>query len=253
MTDNLTKKTQPDTDDDLLDLEIIEIGTGNSIDTDIDNDADDDFDDYFTIEDVDEAYKNLKQNSADVKKTSISDEDVINALRRKKRIKDIINFVEIFAVALVLAYIISFHVIVNATIPTGSMSNTILPGDRVIGMRLAYLFGKPERGDIIIFKFPDNEEEIYIKRIIGLPGETVEIRSGRLYVNDELYIEDYINEPMNDYSYGPYHVPQNCYFVLGDNRNHSIDSRFWNNTFVHKDKILGKAVFKYWKNFKFLD
>ncbi len=241
MKDDISKNLQTDMDDgDELDLEILEFY--------------DDIDDYIQIGDVDEIFKDLNRTETKPRpKTTVTDEMAVKALRKKKLFREIVSFAEIFIVAIILAYIISFHIIVNATVPTGSMSNTILPGDRVIGMRLAYVFGEPKRGDIIIFHFPDNEEEIYIKRIIGLPGDTVEIRSGRLYINDELYIEDYIREPMNDYSYGPYSVPDDSYFVLGDNRNHSIDSRFWTNTYVHKDKILGKAVIKYWKSLKFLD
>lgn len=188
-----------------------------------------------------------------VNKRTVSDEMALKALKKKHLINEVLSILEIFAFAAVIAIIIVFYIIVNSTVPTGSMSNTIKAGDRVIGLRLAYLFSEPERGDIIIFKFPDNEEENYIKRIIGLPGDTVEIRSGILYINDEVYKEYYLREPMRVASYGPYEVPEDCYFVLGDNRNDSVDSRFWNNKYVHKSKIIGKALFKYWNGFAWLD
>ena len=106
---------------------------------------------------------------------------------------------------------------------------------------------------IIIFKYPDNEKELFIKRIIGMPGETVEIKDGKVYINGskEPLKDSFTPEtPVGDY--GPYTVPENSYFVLGDNRNYSKDSRFWNNPYVAEDKILGKAVLKYFPGIKLL-
>ena len=147
-------------------------------------------------------------------------------------------------VAFVLAFIITHFIIIKAEVPTGSMESTIMVGDRLIGNRLAYLFSDPKRGDIVIFKCPDNEEETYIKRVIGLPGETIRIEDGVLYINDEVYEEDYLNEPMLG-SYGPFTVPEGHYFMMGDNRNHSWDSRKWTNHYVAKNKIFGKAWLRY--------
>jgi signal peptidase I len=134
-----------------------------------------------------------------------------------------------------------------------SMENTIMVGDDVITNRLSYVFGEPKRGDIVAFKFPDNEEEDYIKRIIGLPGETIEGKEedGLVYIDgvplEEAYVMDKINE-----DFGPFVVPEDSYFMMGDNRLISEDSRDWDNKFVKKDKIYGKAMFKY-PNFKFLN
>ncbi len=149
--------------------------------------------------------------------------------------------------AVVLAVLINSFVIVNAQIPSGSMENTIMTGDRVFGNRLAYAFSNPKRFDIIIFRYPDDESQLFIKRIIGLPGETVEIRDGNIYLNgsDEPLEDVAIKEPMEG-SFGPYTVPKGSYFVMGDNRNNSRDSRYWEHTFVSMDEILGKAVFRYW-------
>ena len=149
--------------------------------------------------------------------------------------------------AVAIALFVDNFLIVNAQIPSGSMENTIMTGDRVVGNRLSYLTKNPKRYDVIIFKYPDDESQLFIKRIIGLPGETVEIRDGHIYIDGS-------SEPLEDVetkeymvgNYGPYTVPEGCYFVMGDNRNDSKDSRYWIHPYVSKDKILGKAVFRYW-------
>lgn len=165
--------------------------------------------------------------------------------KKNSVLREILEWCFALGTALALTLFITLVVIVNARIPTPSMVPTINPGDRVIGLRLSYWFNTPQRGDIVIFHYPDNEKELYVKRVIGLPGDTVEIRDGLVYINNaaEPLEEPYLKEePLN--SYGPYHVPQGHYFVMGDNRNRSWDSRFWNNTYVQEDKIIGKAIFR---------
>lgn len=160
---------------------------------------------------------------------------------------EFLSYIKIIVIAVVIAFVFTTYVIVNAQVPTGSMKNTIMEGDRLIGFRLAYVFSEPQRGDIVIFKFPDNEEENYVKRIIGIPGDVIQITGGHVYVNDTLSSEEYIREAMIDTETElTYIVPEDCYFMLGDNRNSSLDSRFWDNTFVHKDKILAKVIFRYY-------
>ncbi len=164
-------------------------------------------------------------------------------------IREILSWVFPFLFALAVTLVLKNYVIINADVPTGSMENTIMPGDRLIGNRLAYLKEGPQRGDIIIFKYPDDETQLYVKRVIGLPGETVTIREGEIYVDDEMLplAEPYLKESWTvatgDYVF---EVPEDSYLVLGDNRNDSWDARYWTNTYVHRDKILGEAVVVYW-------
>lgn len=136
-----------------------------------------------------------------------------------------------------LLFFLRFVVFFLATIPSGSMLPTIQIGDNVIANRLDRDFN---RGDVVIFPFPDNESVLYIKRIIGEPGDKVEIKDGKTYVNEEAIEEVYLaEEQIGDY--GPFEVPDGHYFMMGDNRNHSADARFWKNTYVEESKIIGKA------------
>ncbi len=156
-------------------------------------------------------------------------------------------------IALLAAMFLTQVLIVNAQVPTESMEDTINVGDRVIGNRLAYEYTPPKREDIIVFFYPDDESQYYVKRVIGLPGETVNIVDGKVYINggavplDSSYVK---GELQGDF--GPYKVPEDSYFVLGDNRMRSWDSRFWTNTYVHKDKILGKVLFRIFPSPKWL-
>ena len=167
--------------------------------------------------------------------------------------KEFMEYLKMIIFVVVVVLVVNNFLLINAKIPSESMEQTIMTGDRVFGNRLAYVFGDPERYDIIIFKYPDNEKELFIKRIIVMPGETVEIKDGKVYINGskEPLKDSFTPEtPVGDY--GPYTVPENSYFVLGDNRNYSKDSRFWNNPYVAEDKILGKAVLKYFPGIKLL-
>ena len=172
---------------------------------------------------------------------------------KKSIIKEIRDYVCLIILAFVLAFLMNKFVYANAQVPTGSMIPVVAPGDRLIVNRLAYLFEEPKRGDIVMFAFPDDEKDNYLKRIIGLPGEKVEIKDGLVYINDSKkpLDEPYINDPPNG-NYGPYNVPEGCYFMLGDNRDESKDARFWENKFVKKEKIVGKAWLKYYPHITIL-
>jgi len=131
------------------------------------------------------------------------------------------------------------------------MQNTIMVGNRIFGSRLAYKEEGPERYDIVIFKYPDDESQLFIKRVIGLPGDVIDIHDGYVYVNGsaEPLTDSFCPEPgMTEEGFlsYPLTVPDNCYFMLGDNRLHSKDSRYWDNPFVKREKILAKAVLRYW-------
>ena len=168
--------------------------------------------------------------------------------------KELWEYIKMIIFVLVFVLVVNNFLIINAKIPSPSMEDTIMTGDRVFGNRLAYLFGDPQRFDIVIFRYPDDESQLFIKRIIGLPGETVEIIDGKVYIDgSETPLDDSFTPETPTGNYGPYTVPENCYFMLGDNRNNSKDSRFWQNTFVERDAILGKAVLKYFPGIKFLE
>ena len=164
--------------------------------------------------------------------------------------KEILSWMLIIAVAIGAALLLNRFIIVNAQVTSGSMSNTIHTWDRVLGLRVDYWFHGPERGDVIFFKNPDRESEIYVKRVIGLPGETVEIKGGVTYVNGEAIDEPYLAETPWDMDFGPYDVPEGYYFFLGDNRNNSQDSRYLKHTYVAREKILGKAYWVYYPEFR---
>lgn len=173
--------------------------------------------------------------------------------KKPRWLVELLEWAKSLLIVFIAVFIIINFVIVNASIPTGSMLNTIQLQDRIIASRLSYIFAQPQRGDIVVFKFPDNEKQLFVKRLIGLPGETVEIVDGDVYINGVItpQCNAYVPEKPHG-SYGPYVVPQDCYFMLGDNRNYSLDSRFWNNTFVTKKQIQGKAIFRYWPEFTIL-
>lgn len=169
--------------------------------------------------------------------------------KKKENLKEFLNLIITVLVAIAITLVLKNYVIINANVPTGSMENTIMTGDNIFGYRLAYLNEEPQRGDIIFFYFPDDETQKYVKRIIGLPGERVYITNGKVYIDDnaEPLDEPYLKE---EWTKGTgtfdFEVPEGCYLVLGDNRNNSLDSRFWVNPYVSEEKIIGKALFVYY-------
>lgn len=199
-------------------------------------------------------------------------DDIVDSNRFKKKRKrkekfdlrqELLGFAKMLAIAVVIAFCINNIVIINATVPTGSMEKTIHKKSRMIGNRLAYTFETPKRGDIIIFKYPDDEKQNFVKRVIALPGEKVRVENGVVYVittkGQEIRLEEeytYFEGGRIDKAgdFAEVEVPSNCYFVLGDNRNNSMDSRYWKTTnFVREDKIIGKAVFCYYPSFNILN
>jgi signal peptidase I len=136
-------------------------------------------------------------------------------------------------------------------IPSGSMLPTLQINDRLIVDKLSYRFSNPLRGDIVVFDPPAKLgfKDAFIKRVIGLPGDRVEVTNGKVYVNDKALSEKYIEEAPN-YTWSSTSltpdgiVPEGHYLVLGDNRNNSYDGHYWG--FIPKDRIVGKAVVRFW-------
>lgn len=183
--------------------------------------------------------------------------------------KEIFSWIRLIVIVVVVVVVLKQFVIVNAVVPSTSMEDTIQVGDRMIGFRLAYIVNPPKRYDIIIFNYPVDKSQKYIKRVIGLPGETVEIRDAHIYIDgsETPLEENYLKEEWIVGNDGyTFEVPEDCYLMLGDNRNISLDARYWaeealNNgvadneqeavqySYVPKDEMLGRAVFKYWPKF----
>lgn len=166
---------------------------------------------------------------------------------QKRSRKELASWIRTIVFSVVFVLVMKSKVVILAKVPTGSMLDTIQLEDRLIGNRLAYAKEDPKRGDIVIFYAPDEVNELYIKRVIGLPGEKVVIEDGKIYINDseEPLQEDYLKQEPWVVENGPYEfeVPEDCYLMLGDNRNDSKDARYWNNKYVSKDKIVAKAMY----------
>lgn len=169
--------------------------------------------------------------------------------------KELLEWVKIFVMAAAIALFLNSFIIANSVVPSGSMEQTIMTGDRIVGSRLSYRFGSaPERGDIVIFNHktePGRDKTRLVKRIIGLPGETVDIRNNQIYINDsETPLEEpYLPEAMNTDDYH-FEIPQGSYLMLGDNRNHSADARSWSDPYVPESEILAKVMFRYFPGIK---
>jgi len=167
-----------------------------------------------------------------------------------------LEILKTLGLSVILAFGIRTFVAEARYIPTKSMVPTLQVNDRLIVDKVSYHFKNPQRGDIVVFTPPDeapvvcggqqapsSTKDAYIKRVVALPGETFEVRQGRVYINGQALDEEYLDGPSND-QYGPRVVPENSYVVLGDNRNNSCDSRYWG--FVPKQNIIGRAVVRFW-------
>lgn len=178
------------------------------------------------------------------------------------------EFIKIIFAALLIAMVIRTFIVQPFIIPSESMLNTLQVGDRLFVTKFSYgihlpfmheeIFstGEPEAGDIIVFPYPVNPGDDYIKRVVGVPGDVIEMRDKQLFRNGRPVNEPYaIHTDPNVYSYrdnaGPITVPEGKVYVLGDNRDNSKDSRVWG--FVDKDTIHGKALVIYWSSRDFTD
>ncbi|MBU4120865.1 MAG: signal peptidase I [Proteobacteria bacterium] len=175
------------------------------------------------------------------------------------------EYIEAIILAVVIALFIRTFVIQAYKIPSGSMKPTLLIGDHILvskfnyGIKLPFLrttlipVGAPQRGDIVVFIYPEDRSKDFIKRLIGVPGDTIEIRNKKIFINGlpysdkhGVYVDNFIIpgavQPRDNF--GPVTVPEGSLFVMGDNRDESYDSRFWG--FVSKKDVLGKALIIYW-------
>ena len=215
----------------------------------------------------------------------MEDKKLTNKIKKKSTFRE---YAEALAIAILLALFIRTFVVQAFKIPSGSMKPTLLIGDHLLvnkfiyGIRIPVIdrfiiqFKKPKRGDIVVFKWPEDESKDFIKRVIGIEGDTIEIKKEILYINGKRIKREYagkyndesmfpadkyeeflgegkkyfiLNDPnryeMSDY--GPITVPEDSIFVMGDNRDNSQDSRYWRSvSFVSLNKIKGKALIIYW-------
>ena len=154
-----------------------------------------------------------------------------------------LDFAKTLVIAFLLAQLVMVSVAQAFQVEQYSMEPTLLPHDRVLVNKFIYRLREPQRGDVIVLHYPRDPSRNYIKRIVALPGDRVEIRNGHLYINNSSVQEVYINgQPSGDY--GPEAVPDGSYFVLGDNRNNSEDSRAFG--FLKRSQVVGRAVLIYW-------
>jgi signal peptidase I len=163
-------------------------------------------------------------------------------------------FILIICFLLVISFVVDSSSLIRTYIaearyiPSGAMLPTLQINDRLIINKWNYRFQSPQRGDIVVFSPPEalklqNFKDAFIKRVIGLPGEKVEVKEGKVYINNRPLEENYIEDPPN-YRFGLVTVPPNSYFMLGDNRNNSYDSHYWG--FVPRENIIGKATQRFW-------
>lgn len=191
------------------------------------------------------------------------------------------DWFQIIAAAVVIAFVMNRFIISNSDVPTPSMENTIMTGSRIVGSRLNYYFSDPKRGDIAIFVYgwrcPECKKAVegerqdicplcgsevdkkgktvhYVKRVIGIPGDIIDIVDENVYLNhsDTPLDEPYLAEKMERHEIYHFEVPEDCYFMMGDNRNNSGDARYWRNPYISKDKMIAKVLFEYYPQIKML-
>ncbi len=159
--------------------------------------------------------------------------------------------IKVLALALCLSLLVRILIAEPRYIPSDSMMPTLAVGDRLVVEKVSYHFHPPETGDIIVFQSPRQlqrygytKNQAFIKRVIGLPGDTIKIDNGLVYINNQPLVENYIAEAPEYILATPIKIPENLYFVMGDNRNNSNDSHVWG--FLPRKNIIGRAVFRFW-------
>ena len=173
---------------------------------------------------------------------------ILPEMLMKHQENELLEWIKTLGIATVLAVGIRTFIVEPRYIPTGSMIPTLKVNDRLLIEKVTYRFRQPQRGDIVVFSPTEilqskGYKDDFIKRIIGLPGETIEVRDGKVFVNDRPIVEEYILAPPK-YRFGPVTVPEKEYLVLGDNRNKSSDSHQWG--FVPRSNFIGRAAFRFY-------
>lgn len=159
--------------------------------------------------------------------------------------KEVISWIKLIISAFVIAFVLKTYVFQIALVNQISMEPTLHEGQILVIAKVNYLFGDPARGDIVVLK-DELENKHLIKRAIGLPGEVIEIKNNRVYIDEKELKPDYTEAPTQDNGFAKSKVPEGKYFVMGDNRPHSRDSRSDTVGFVSRSNIVGKAVFRIW-------
>jgi signal peptidase I len=159
--------------------------------------------------------------------------------------EEIKDWVISIVIAVVLAFFIRYYIVELYMVEGPSMRPTLLNGERLVVNKFIYRFKVPERGDVLVFKYPRDQSRDFIKRAIAVPGDTIEMKDGRIFLNGQLQNEPYILERTRG-SFPLKTVPEGHLFVMGDNRNNSEDSRFADVGFVPYELIKGKAVVVFW-------
>lgn len=186
----------------------------------------------------------MEENKGVAEETNIGENTLQGPEKQKKHGMYLGEILESVAIAVILAVIIRFFLFQPFYIPSGSMEPTLKPGDRIIVNKITYRFSQPRRGDIMVFKYPRDPSRDFIKRIVGLPGETLEIKDSVVYINNKKIPQPYLPPGLQFGSFGPVNIPEGSYFMMGDNRNNSEDSRVWGT--LPRENIVGKAMFIYW-------
>lgn len=219
-----------------------------------------------------EVYKENMENETKNRYRSRKKENMENTEKNGWK-AELISWIQVLASAAAIAFVLTTFIIANSEIPTSSMENTIMAGSRVIGSRLHYKFSEPQHGDVAIFvwgwqcpecglsgegddkpslcprcEYPIGKKTrtvYYVKRVIGLPGDVIDIIDDVVYLNGELLDEPYLAEKMNQGETYHFEVPEGHYFMMGDNRNYSLDARYWKNSYISEDKMIAKVLLEY--------
>lgn len=162
----------------------------------------------------------------------------------KTAAKEITVFFKYMVVTVIVVFVVTRFAFPVAAVPTGSMEDLIPAGSIALCSKISYWFDTPQRGDVVLFQRAEtaNDNTFYVKRIVGEPGDELQIIDGRVFINGELYDETWLKEPPEALDFGPVVVPEGQYFCMGDNRNDSLDCRYWAEHFVPEDRISAKVL-----------